>query len=225
MPSFDSTKQPAAAQAIKGDAYDLISRQQTECEVEALQVGTALADRYNSLDEGSERDVRMHNDYLTENLGFADWLKWGLPNSGGRTPHKNLAPRLQTNGGWSGLQTVNMSSYWALDDQWIYMMGDSTQRQVWVAFVSSFADNNFERNAKNWTREHCAPQAPNRKVHVSDPVGSFPEEGWSGRCGVNEITCDFPGFGSEGRITYDWKHFAYEDYDEWLLGVDRKSVV
>lgn len=202
---------------MKGDPYEHISRMQTECELEALQVGTALADRYNSLDEASEWDVRLHNDYLIENLGFAGWMGEGLYKTNGKTPHKNHAPHLQRNGGWAGRQSVNMSSYWALEDQWLYMMGDSTQRQVWATFVSPFANNNFERNAKNWTREHCARQAPNRKVHVSD--GNFPEEGWGGRCGNNEVTCDFPGFGSEGRITFDWKHFAYEDYDEWLFGV------
>jgi len=26
------------------------------------------------------------------------------------------------------------------------------------------------------------------------------------------------GFGKTGKITFDWKHFPYEDYDEWLFG-------
>ena len=55
------------------------------------------------------------------------------------------------------------------------MMGDSTQRQVWSTYVSPFQDNNFERNAKEWTRENCDRQAPHRKVHPSG--GYFPEEG------------------------------------------------
>lgn len=202
-------------------AYDLITRIQTECELEALQVGTALADRYNSLDEGTEWDVRLHNDYLIENLGFAPWIQDGLYKSGGKTPHKNHAPHLHKLGGWAGHKSINVSSYWALEDQWLYMMGDSTQRQVWATLVSPFATNDFERNAKNWTRENCARQFPHRKVHVSD--GHFPEEGWSGRCGNNEVTCDFPGFGSNGQITFDWKHFAYEDYDEWLFGVHNET--
>ena len=29
--------------------------------------------------------------------------------------------------------------------------------------------------------------------------------GWGGRCGNNEVTCDLPGFGGEGKITFDWK--------------------
>ena len=43
-------------------------------------------------------------------------------------------------------------------------------------------------------------------------------EGWGGKCGNNEVTCDFSGYGPSGKITFDWKHFPYEDYDEWLFG-------
>jgi hypothetical protein len=44
--------------------------------------------------------------------------------------------------------------------------------------------------------------------------------GWGGRCGNNEVTCHLSGFGSNGKITFDWKHFPYEDYDEYLFGDD-----
>ena len=43
------------------------------------------------------------------------------------------------------------------------MMGDSTVRQIWATFVSPFQNNDFERNAKEWTRENCARQFPHRK--------------------------------------------------------------
>jgi frataxin-like iron-binding protein CyaY len=36
------------------------------------------------------------------------------------------------------------------------MMGDSTTRQVWSSIVSGFGGNNFERNAKEWTRENVS---------------------------------------------------------------------
>ena len=52
--------------------------------------------------------------------------------------------------------------------------------------------------------------------------GVYPEEGWTGKCGNNEVTCDLPGFGVDGKLTFDWKHFSYEDYDEWLFGEDGK---
>ncbi|KAJ1431794.1 hypothetical protein B484DRAFT_39500 [Ochromonadaceae sp. CCMP2298] len=95
-------------------------------------------------------------------------------------------------------------------------MGDSTQRQVWATFVSPFQNNDFERNAKEWSRETCDRQFPHRKNHESG--GYFPQEGWHGKCGNNEVTCHLPGFGGEGKITFDWKHFPYEDYDEWIFG-------
>jgi hypothetical protein len=199
------------------DQYTLINRVQTECELEALQVGSMLADRYNSFDEGTEWDTRIHNDYLTEHLGFANWIAQGMHRTGGKTAHGDKASDLYKKGGWQGIKRVNESSYWALEDQWLYMMGDSTQRQIWATFLSPSQNADFEKNAKNFTRDNCERQFPNRKAHASG--GHFPEEGWHGKCGNNEVTCDFPGFGVNGRITFDWKHFAFEDYDEWLFGV------
>lgn len=48
--------------------------------------------------------------------------------------------------------------------------------------------------------------------------GSFPEEGWRGPCGVNEVTCHVSGYGENGLMSFDWKHFPYEDYDEFIWG-------
>ena len=48
--------------------------------------------------------------------------------------------------------------------------------------------------------------------------GVFHEEGWGGPCGVNEVTCHVSGYGDEGLLTYDWKHFPYEDYDDFIWG-------
>lgn len=46
----------------------------------------------------------------------------------------------------------------------------------------------------------------------------FEDEGWGGKCGNNEVTCHLSGFGATGKITFDWKHFPFEDYDQWLFG-------
>jgi hypothetical protein len=93
------------------------------------------------------------------------------------------------------------------------MFGDSTTRQLWASFAAPFQGNNFERNAKEWSRHYC-----NKQEHrIHHPKGKFfHEEGWGGPCGVNEITCHVSGYGSGGLLTFDWKHFPYEDYDEWL---------
>jgi len=126
----------------------LLSKQQTACELEALTVGTMLADRYNSHDEATDWDMRIHDDYMTQHLGFAGWIQQGTLNSGGKTAGGMDAKTLHHRGGWAGKKVLNMSSYWALENQWVYMMGDSTQRQIWGTFVSPFQNNDFERNAK-----------------------------------------------------------------------------
>ena len=196
--------------------YTLISKVQTECELEALRVGTALADHYNSYDEATEWDARIHEDFLTKNLGFAGWIQMGTWKSGGLTATKQVASKLHQNGGWAGSKNLSSSSYSGLNNQWLYIMGDSTTRQVWSSFVSPFQNNDFERNAKEWTRENCARQDPHRKHHA--PGDYFPDEGWGGKCGNNELTCHLSGFGATGKVTFDWKHFTYEDYDDWLFG-------
>ena len=127
---------------------NLLTKHQTECELESLTVGSILADRYNSHDEESDWDMRIHDDYMTEHLGFAGWIQMGTLNSGGKTALGMDAKTLHNRGGWAGKKLLNTSSYWALEDQWLYMMGDSTQRQIWGTFVSPFQNNDFERNAK-----------------------------------------------------------------------------
>ena len=31
------------------------------------------------------------------------------------------------------------------------------------------------------------------------------------------MTCHLSGYGKAGKLTYDWKHFPWEDYDQWLF--------
>ena len=224
--AFDTLPAPPASEGSigsrrrldSGSAYTLIGRLETECELEALTVGSMLADRYNSLDEATEWDVRIHNDFLTEHLGFAGWIQQGTWGSKGQTPDRQSAAMLYKRGGWAGSKNLEASnsSSWPLENQWLYMLGDSTQRQIWGSINSPLASHEFERNAKEWSRENCAKQFPHRKRH---PEGQyFPDEGWSGKCGNNEVTCHMSGFGPRGKLTFDWKHFPWEDYDEWLFG-------
>eukprot|EP00981_Chlorochromonas_danica_P007844 scaffold1884_cov343-Ochromonas_danica.AAC.61 len=185
-----------------------VSKTQRDCELEALNIGSRLADRYNSLDEETEWDTRIHHDYLTKHLGFAGWIQIGLWKNTQLTALRQHAPTIHKSGGWAGAKNISESAYWALENRWLYMMGDSTQRQIWATFLSPFQSNDFERNAKEWTRENCARQFPHRKAHPADHY--FPDEGWGGRCGNNEPS----------TLLCDRKHFTYEDYDEWLFGED-----
>jgi len=199
-----------------GAPYNRITKRQTQCEVEALAVGTSLTDNYNSLDEDTEWDSRIHSDFMSEYLGFFGVITQGIWGKAGKTSELRDSMKLQKKGKWLGLKNMTQSAYWALENQWLYMMGDSTQRQVWATFVSPAGGNDFERNSKEWTRENCRRQWPHRRRHPAG--GVFEDEGWNGKCGNNEVTCDVSGYGKHGKMTFDWKHFPYEDYDEWLLG-------
>ena len=201
---------------LHGIVLSLKQEKIVHCELEALKIGTRLSDIYNGPIEEEEWDIRVHQESLMEHLGFAPWMANGVYKSGGKTPKGIPTSILRERGGWAGLTNVSESPYWGLADSWLYLMGDSTTRQLWGAFATPFNGNNFERNAKQWSRENCDRQYPHRKRH--EPPGPFPEEGWGGKCGNNEVTCNIPGFGKNGIISYDWKHFPYEDYDEWLWG-------
>lgn len=73
-----------------GDPYTWINEITTNCETEALRVGSSLADHFNKYDEGTEWDCRLHSDYLTERLAFSPWIQLGTWGSHGvSTEHHN----------------------------------------------------------------------------------------------------------------------------------------
>lgn len=185
------------------------------CEYSALKLGSDLADVFNAPIGHEDWDQRVHQDFITEHLGFAPWMISGISGTDGLTLTNKKAGAIAEKGGWFG-RNISDSPYSILNRKWIYMLGDSTTRQVWASFAAPFQGNNFERNAKEWSRQYCNRQAPHRLHHPRD--GHFPEEGWAGPCGSNEITCHVSGFGEGGLLSYDWKHFTYEDYDEYLWG-------
>lgn len=185
------------------------------CEYDSLRLGSLLTDVFNA-PVGTDYDWhdRSYQDEIIEHLGFAPWIANGLPNSGGLTLTKRSSHKLHKMKGWKG-KDINDSPYAILNHKWIYMYGDSTTRQVWASFAAPFQGNHFERNAKEWSRHYCNPQE-HRKHHVKG--GHFPDEGWAGPCGANEKLCHVAGYGEGGLLSFDWKHFPYEDYDEWLWG-------
>lgn len=178
----------------------------SRCEFASLRLGTELGDVFNAPDLDKDWNQRVHQDFIVENMGFAPWLAHGqtLTNRNAKSVHSKK--------GWIGT-TTDKSPYGIINHKWIYMLGDSTTRQVWASYAAPFRENNFERNAKEWTRHYCNKQE-HRKKHVKD--GHFDEEGWRGPCGSNEVTCHVSGYGEGGVLTFDWKHFPYEDYDEYL---------
>lgn len=184
-----------------------------KCEYYAMRVGSELADVINAPHFDKDTSQRIYQDYVVENLGFAKWIGDGM---GGRTLTGKDSHELHKKNGWIG-KGLDEGPYKILSNKWIYFFGDSTTRQVWASFAAPFKDNSFERNVKEWTRHYCGKQDKRKKRHPKDP-GIFDEEGWRGPCGANEVTCHVSGYGTTGLLTYDWKHFPYDDYDEYLFG-------
>ena len=108
--------------------HSLLHERLVHCELEALKIGTRLADIYNGPIEDEEWDQRVHQELLMEHLGFAPWMANGVFKSGGKTPKGISTSLLREKGGWAGRSNVSESPYWALADSWLYLMGDSTTR-------------------------------------------------------------------------------------------------
>ncbi len=184
----------------------------SRCEFYTLRLGSEITDIMNSLHNEYDTSERIFQDFIIENLGFAPWIAEGINN--GKSLTGLLSHDLHKKGGWID-HKIDESTYEILNHKWVYMYGDSTTRQVWASYAAPFRENNFERNVKEWTRHYCNKQQPHRKKHIKD--GHFDEEGWRGPCGVNEVTCHVSGYGENGLLTFDWKHFPYEDYDDYLF--------
>lgn len=75
--------------------YGMINKLKTDCEYVGITVGSQLADAFNSFDEGTEFDIRVHSDYVLENIGFAGFLQSGTWKNTGLSAHKQHAPSLQ----------------------------------------------------------------------------------------------------------------------------------
>jgi hypothetical protein len=186
----------------------------SKCESDALHYGSTLVDLINSQKRTLDTPSRVFQDDVIENLGFSPWL-FHVPHRSTTLTGKPIHD-LQVQGGWVDDGNHHNSSYKILQNKWIYMFGDSTARQLWATYSVPSRGADFEKHAKQFARDNCRPQAPHRFKHVKG--GKFyATEGWEGSCGLNEVTCDSKGFGQKGLFTFDWKHFPYEDYDQYLF--------
>lgn len=69
----------------------------------------------------------------------------------------------------------------------------------------------FMSNVKCSIQEHRAKQA-----HSTEAL--YPPDNCTGPCWVNEGTSHLAGYGTRGLLSFDWKHFPFEDYGEFLWG-------
>lgn len=133
----------------------ILLKQIARCERYALKLGTDIGDTFNSPIGPEGWGERVHQEYIASNLGFAPFLAKG--------PFKDL----QAKANWTG-KSIDESPYRVLNHKWIYMFGDSTTRQIWASFAQPFQGNNFERNAKEWTRQYVSyPYIQGRKGILS----------------------------------------------------------
>eukprot|EP01039_Chlorochromonas_danica_P004119 gene4119-4513_t len=183
------------------------------CEYLTLRLGSELADVFNAPGMDIPATERIYQDFLVKNLGFTPWIAEGIK---GKTTSGQNARDLHHA---SGLIDTSLSDspYKVLEDKWIYMFGDLTLRQIWASYSTPFIGNNFPRNLQQPKKPICDIQ-PNRKHHHSHSNYYNAKEGWGGPCGQNAMTCRLSGYGEKGILTYDWKHFPFEDYDEYLWG-------
>ena len=133
------------------DYFDQISK----CEQKALEMGSTMADAFNAPINGEDWNYRLYHDLIVEKLGFAPWLTKGREEAAGLTASGKVAKDLQLRGGWVD-KPISESPYSAINHKWIYMLGDSTTRQVWASYAAPFQGNHFERNAKEWTRHYVS---------------------------------------------------------------------
>ena len=132
----------------------VILKQLAKCEYEALKLGTDMGDIMNTPLGSESWSERVNQDSIVEQLAFAPYMSKGIRGSGHTLTGSN-SKELHEKGNWSG-HSVEDSPYHVLNHKWVYMFGDSTTRQVWASFAASFQSNNFERNAKEWTRQYVS---------------------------------------------------------------------
>lgn len=177
----------------------MFSTRRTDCEYEALQTGSSLADSFNAPSQTANISMRVHEKMFAKLIGFSWWQYNGTVE-----PVDLTLLKAQTDSKWIPIEPHTGSRYEVLNGKWLYMMGDSTTRQVWAIFNTLNHGHAFEHKSLTVMRS-CLPQQH--------------RESWnSTNCWKNERTCTGEGYGDNGLFSLDWKHFAYDDYDEWLWG-------
>lgn len=124
------------------------------CEAEAMRVATRLVDIFNSYTSNSDWKDSYHCNYLTSHIAFDRDLLVGR--LAGRTSEGQFAVDLRRAGGWMNDTDILKSSYWSLKDQWVYLNGDSTSRQLFEVLFKSYTDMDDRLVFKEWTESNVS---------------------------------------------------------------------
>lgn len=122
-----------------GDAYGMVSDVQTECEYEALYVGSRLADVYNSYDETVLPIDRIQHDFYRRVPSFARLVQYELTRKtipGQAFLSADFATDTAGGGGGGGKKAfkgdnkfhhdIAHTAFRPLANRWLHFIGDAT---------------------------------------------------------------------------------------------------
>ncbi len=123
--------------------YGMINRVLTECEYDAMTIGSKLGDTFHSFDEKTAIAECLTSDYLFENLGFVSHMNYNANGKGKQN-------------GWTNCSKVSQCKYWSLEDRWVHILGDSKAHQIWETFVGPLLEK--KTSYQEYASERCTKQ-------------------------------------------------------------------
>jgi hypothetical protein len=173
---------PWVNEGAAGDAFGLIDQLQTNCENQAMSLASRLSDTFASYDEATDTATRMLDPYLLNNLDSK--------NSKATGTH-------------------------VMANKWVYLYGDLTLRPL---FTTLLHQTTSPQNVQEQIAQSCLDQ-PHRtpqtiSTHTDTGSMHMTHEGTNRSIGEHHVshhanhlkgkTCHFGGFGTIGKLTYDW---------------------
>ncbi|CAK0784612.1 hypothetical protein CVIRNUC_007816 [Coccomyxa viridis] len=117
------------------------------------------------------------------------------------------------------VDAIDLAAYKPTDfsNQWVYFLGDVTVRQMYGEFAATMHRSQLGQDVGeplHHSQHSCSSQPERRLGYQPPPDDATP-------CNLNEKTCTKhfarTSMGSNVTVTYDWKHFMYEDHDRALF--------
>ena len=124
--------------------YGMINRVLTECEYDAMTVGSKLGDAFHSFDEKTAISECLSSDYLSEHLGFESYMISKANNGKGKQ------------NGWTNCSKISECKYWSLENKWVHILGDSKAHQIWETFVRPLLEK--KSSYQEYASERCTKQ-------------------------------------------------------------------
>jgi hypothetical protein len=148
-----AARQFVGLSADAGDAYGLISALQTECEMEALTVGSRLSDAFNSYDETVGLIGRTQHRFFQRQPFFFRLLHHGLEQQRKAAGHHNSGLKPQHEERLHKNSTINSGAFGHLADKWVYFLGDRSLFPVVQTLLSPF--HAADVDSEQWKQQHC----------------------------------------------------------------------